>query len=289
MLRVGYFEGFRLHIKDYDHEIHKNKILCAQGHRIIAKKGKIRDHHFCHKNGEGDDNCGGKIGSWHLWWQSRLNPKNIELRFNKEVLKIADCVNIVNNNLTIVEFQKSKMDREEMAFREKFYTRRDLMSQWGVPDCTSKLIWIFHLLDCDIEIEYLFGDIVCFRWRKGTKFMLNSKLDGNVTTYYDLGKRDLIQIHKLCKPKILATKFVGRLIPLSKLDKTIFRGITKSNLDESETRMDTHKIEDFIPIKSRKKRTKVLNLAIQMYIEEDISVQEEDIWKFLGSKYKIDR
>jgi len=288
MLRVGYIDGKRLHINDYNEKLHKNKVVCAQNHILIAKKGNIRKHHFCHRNKDGDDNCGGNMSDWHNFWQNRLNENSIELRFQKDKLKIADAVNIVDNKLHIIEFQKSKMDKKEMKLRERFYTRRDLFSNFGVKDCTSILVWVFCLVNCDIEIDHIFGDIICFRWIKGSKFMLNSTCNEDenslIRTHYDLGKRDLLQIYCLHKPKVIETKFIARLIPLEEFDRLYFSGILKV-LDKSQKRLDVHRIANYNPITQKnagKKRLEIIQLCKQFYFDRDCEVSIDDINKIVS-------
>jgi len=293
MIKIGYVNGERIHINDYNPTIHIGNIKCAQGHDLVAKRGDIRQHHFCHKKNEGDNSCGGKMGEWHNFWQKRLKQTNIELRFNKEILKIADAVNIVNNKLTIIEFQKSKMSREEMKLRETFYTRRDLMSQWNLKDCTSQLIWVFSLVHCDIQIEYIFGDIICFKWVQGAKFMCYSStgytIDGEkknknsdklVKTFYDFGKRDLVQILYVHKPRIMTTKFIGRLVSLNAFDKSYFSGIL-NDLSNSEKRLNTYKMCKYKGIQSEKTRRNIVKLCKKFYIDKDISIDQNSIKELL--------
>lgn len=296
MIKIGYHNSNRLHIKEYDPNIHKGNIKCAKGHIIVAKRGDIRQHHFCHRKNNGDDNCGGGTGRWHLWWQGRINQKHIELRFVKEITKIADAVNIVDNKLTIIEFQKSKMSRNEMKLRETFYTRRDLMLKWGIKDCTSQLIWVFNLLYCDIEIEHIFGDIVCFKWIQGPKFMCysstgykfnennkNSKkgrINEFVKTYYDLGKKDLIEIIAVDNPKSQSTKFLGQLISIEEFDQKYFSNIL-NNLTEEEKRNNTYEICKYNKIKSNECRNNVIKLSKKFYIDKDISIDSNMITRLL--------
>src|SRR5579885_500803 len=230
MLQVGYVDNQRVHIDDYDPKLHEGKVRCLEGHFLIAKKGDIREHHFCHKSKDGSNCSSSKSkGSWHCWWQNRLLPSSIEFRFNKEVLKIADSVNIIGPNkdtLSIVEFQSSKMEVEEMRFRESFYTRTDLMSQWGLNYCPSVLTWIFDLSMSDMEIDHIFGDIICFRWIKGSKFMFPAQKN----VLWDYNKRDMLNIIAIDNPKIIESKIIARIIPLEIFDQMFFSGILRNNL-----------------------------------------------------------
>lgn len=281
MIKIGYYidgsNSSRVHIKDYNKEIHKGKIYCADGHHIIGKKGSQRQSHYSHLQGE---NChvGSKMGEWHIWWQSRVKESNLEVRFRKDdILKIADTINCVNNVLYIIEFQKSVMSKDEMKLREKFYTRRDLLSHYNCPDSTSKLFWIFDLTTSDIKIDKVFGDVICFRFIKGSKFMLNSKCDGNVTTYYDLGKRQLIKIHKIKNKKFC----IGTIVELSTLDKTLFKDIIKPNMERDLHREDEYDICEYTNINNDESRQLVIQKCKKYYFDRNLSVKEKDILSLL--------
>jgi hypothetical protein len=243
MIKIAYVDGKRLSIKNYDKNKHSGKLICAEGHNLIAKCGTIKKHHFCHVSGEGQNCCTseGKT-TWHCWWQDRIKSENLEIRFQKEFLKIADSVNIVGDSMYIIEFQNSKMDKKEMALREKFYTRSDLLSAWNLPYCRSELFWIFNLDGADIEVEHLFGDIICFRWVAGTKYMLHA----TAPTFLDFGKRDLIQLISVHKIKTNCPYIIGRVVSLENLDKFLFRGI----LNENNTENRTMKVQMSYPDKS---------------------------------------
>jgi len=267
MSTIAYFEGKRLHIRDYDPRIHP-KVYCADGHLMIAKKGAIKQHHYSHRAGEGNGQCGseGKT-DWHLWWQARLLPGNLEFRFIKavdgvETMKIADSINVIGTQrdiLSICEFQNSVMSKEEMAFREKFYTRTDLMTEWGIPCCKAELTWVFNLENCDIEIEKTFGDLVCFKWLKGTKYMLSSKC----RTFFDFSKQELILCLAVHKPETQNTKFVGRLIPLHEIDRYFFNGaLVELNADQQ--RLNRLHLAEFSPLNISVEKTAELGDLVEL-------------------------
>lgn len=266
MIKIGYVDDKRLHIDEYDPKIHEGKVKCEEGHVLIAKRGEIRMHHFSHRSSDGA-NCGSKgTSDWHLWWQQRINKNNIEFRFRKDILKIADTVNVIGPNkdiLSIVEYQNSVMSSQEFALREKFYTRRDLMSEWGLQDCTAILTWVFNLKNCDIEIDHIFGDIVCFRWLKGTKFMLDAK----ATSFYDFGKRDLILVHGIHKAHIIETQFVGQLVPIAEFDSFYFDGVLKPELSVDERRMNVHPLADYEAIRDLSKKSLLIEMAKSFYFK----------------------
>lgn len=246
--QIGYFEGKRLHIREYDENLHANKVVCSDGHILVAKRGAIKCHHFAHKSGEGQGCFSDDDGKtdWHIWWQERIRRDRIEFQFRVSgVLKIADSINVISrrsakDTLSIVEFQNSVMSAEEMAFRESYYTRTDLLQSRGVPHSIAELTWIFNLSSCNIDIEHIFGDIVCFKWMSGTKYMLKSR----VRTFYDFGKQDLIQILHCHRPEIAETKFVGRLTSIHRIDNTFFDGILKEATADNR-RLNTLKLADY--------------------------------------------
>lgn len=268
MSTIGYFEGRRLHIRDYDARAHDGKVYCADGHLLIAKKGLIKSHHYSHRAGEGKDECGSEgKGDWHLWWQARLLPSNIEFRFVKSVdgvptMKIADSINVIGPTkdiLSIVEFQNSVMSKSEMAFREKFYTRPDLMTEWGLAACRSELTWIFNLENCDIDIEEIFGDLVCFKWLKGTKYMLPAS--GRV--FFDLSKQELILCLAVHKPETQDTKFIGRIISLREIDHYLFAGAL-CDLTTDQQRLNRLHLIDYRPLPVLLERTADLEALLEL-------------------------
>lgn len=270
MITVAYYEGRRITIKDYVPVLHEGKIYCADGHVVIAKRGEHKAHHFSHRSGEGV-NCGsaGK-GEWHQEWQDRILPHALEMKFVKPVsngtmlTKIADSVNIIYSDinsrrssidgsrhkqpspdtLSIVEFQNSVMSADEMSLREQFYTRRDLMSQYGLQDCASRLTWVFNLVYCDIEIEEVFGDFICFKWISGTKYMLGAKC----MAFLDFGKKDLILMLAMDKRKVAETKFIGRLIPIEHFDELFFSGVLKPDLTPDQAKTNRLRLANYKPL-----------------------------------------
>lgn len=224
----------RLDIKNYEHEKHRGKIFCLEGHPLLAKRGDKIQHHYAHLPGFGI-NCSSSEGktSWHLWWQSRIKPWQLEFRFQKEFLKIADSVNIQNGKLMVIEFQNSVMKKEEIALRERFYTRRDLLSEFGHPDVESELVWIFNLENSTMEIEHVFGDYVCFRLGGGQKYMFHAK----ARSYLDFGKCELVEFLGIWKMDTETPYVIGKIVGLKELDRMLFKDIlVEEGLDEREYR-----------------------------------------------------
>jgi hypothetical protein len=283
-MKIGYINGQRLHIKDYDPAAHADKVYCADGHLLIPKRGEIRVHHFSHRAGEGNGDCSsdGK-GTWHCFWQNRLLPTAIESRFVKpvqlkpngpieNVLKIADSINIIGENkdtLSIVEFQhSSSITAQEIAFRESFYTQTDLLSHCGLPYCKAELTWIFDLTNSDIEIDEVFGDLVCFRFLKGTKYMLDAK----ARSLWDFGKQDLIMFVDSHKVKTQEPRMIGRLIPLKTVDEHFFKGTLVEPLTPEQQRLNCLPLANYKPssvsidkTRTDARMTKLLELVKEYY------------------------
>lgn len=235
MLKFAYDKNQkRIEIKDYQVSLHQGNIYCGQGHPLIAKRGEVVTHHYAHLPGY-NCLCSEGKGDWHMWWQNRIQSPFLEFRIEKEVLKIADSVCIEEGKLKIIEFQSSVMSKEEISFREKFYTRRDLLASKGYPDVPSKLFWIFNLEGADLEIEHCLGDFICAKMSKGKKYFLQSSPG---ITFLDLGKRELVLFLAKSKEKSENPLIIGRVISLKNLDKILFGEILvdKEVLDEREYR-----------------------------------------------------
>lgn len=233
MRRVAYFNKKRLFISDYDPEKHKGKIFCAEGHLLIAKRGKIKAHHFCHK---GKISCDSdkKMGPWHIWWQDRILPEMTEFRIKKDgKLKIADAFNSIDGRLRIIEFQKSIIPSDEIQFRESFYSSENLLSFIGKEKILKPiLIWIFDCSNCDIDITKRNGKDIEFYWVKGSKYLFAAKKS---KIFLDFGKKELIELTWRNNGS-KSTKLKGTIWDLEDIDKTIFKGILKQKLSTDQKR-----------------------------------------------------
>lgn len=230
MLRIAYSDRGKISIENYDEQLHRGKIFCAQGHPLIAKRGNKIQHHYAHVAGFSDE-CSYSDGktSWHMWWQNRIKIEFLEFRIQKEVLKIADAVNICDGKLKVIEFQNSVMKKEEISFREKFYSRDDLLFSLGVSKISSELFWVFNLETADFLVEGVFGDFLCCKLTKGSKYMFHAK----ATSFLDFGKSQLLQFLAIDKMETETPLIIGRVISLKTLDKFLFNGVLiEENLDQ---------------------------------------------------------
>ncbi|MBO5905098.1 MAG: hypothetical protein J6Q84_01615 [Kiritimatiellae bacterium] len=116
--RFAIVDGVRLDIEDAQRAQHGSCPLC--GSRLVAKKGDIRAHHWCHidKNNQCDDWYQPK-GRWHLYWQNKFPEEMQEVVIQRDSLKhIAD---IKTNMGIVLEVQYSPMTAAEARKRECFY------------------------------------------------------------------------------------------------------------------------------------------------------------------------
>ena len=110
------------------------------GKEVIAKNnGKIREHHFAHKDVCTETWNYDNKTEWHKHWQSLFPNCTEELVKKGDTVHIADV--LINN--CVIEFQHSPMKIEE--FRE----RNDFYSSLGY-----KVIWIFDLIE-KVEKDYI--------------------------------------------------------------------------------------------------------------------------------------
>lgn len=110
------------------------------GKKVIAKNnGKIREHHFAHKDVCTETWNYDNKTEWHKHWQSLFPNCTEELVRKDNITHIADV--LINNN--VIEFQHSPITINE--FRE----RNDFYSSLGF-----KVVWIFDLIE-KVDKEYI--------------------------------------------------------------------------------------------------------------------------------------
>lgn len=197
MLLTAYYEDKKITINEYEDYMRGN-IKCDMNHELVAKRGKIKVHHFAHKS---DCNCicNRDMSEWHINWQKDLNPSNIEViivRNNKK--HIADCV---NENNKVIEFQKSIISESVIQERENFY---------------RNMIWIFDvsLVEFDIKLK---DNYYCELYIiSGSKFFLYTKKK----TYLDTGKRGIIRVKR-----VEGLKIYGYIIEYKKFIERYFNNI----------------------------------------------------------------
>jgi hypothetical protein len=117
------------------------------------------------------------------------------------------------------------------------------LSHCGLPYCKAELTGIFDLTSSDIEIDEVFGDIICFRFLKGTKYMFDAK----TRAFWDFNKRDLILFVDSHKTKTQEPRIIGRLIPLKTLDEYFFKGALAEPLTPEQQRLNCLPLANYKP------------------------------------------
>jgi hypothetical protein len=108
----------RVHISEYKKGQCATCPSCLTG--VIAKKGKIKVHHFAHKHIESCDTFKDAKTDWHILWQDIMRSDSIEVIINKNGTKhIAD---IVNEDNVVIEVQHSNINVVDIQSRESFYS-----------------------------------------------------------------------------------------------------------------------------------------------------------------------
>lgn len=197
MLLTAYYKEKKISINEYESHM-KGEIKCDIGHDLIAKKGKIKIHHFAHK-GSYNCICNRDMSEWHINWQRYLNPENIEVIIIKDGKKhIADCV---NDDGKVIEFQKSVISEDIIKERENFY---------------KNMIWIFDVSLIDFDIKVIDNSYCELYIVSGSKFFLKAKKK----SYLDTGKRGIIKVMK-----IEGSKIYGYIIEYKKFINKYFKNI----------------------------------------------------------------
>lgn len=123
-LLTGIYNGQKIHIENFDKNIHSNNVVCLGcKNKIIAKKGAINTHHFAHLSSSKceitrDSDC---KTPWHILWQNIAKTEYLEkIIINDKKMHIAD---VFNDNNLIIEIQHSNLSVEKIQDRELFYQR----------------------------------------------------------------------------------------------------------------------------------------------------------------------
>lgn len=214
-------------IDEYKKELHKDNIYCYLGHKLIAKKGKKKKHHFCHKNS--NISCcdkENKMGEWHRYMQNRIQKEYLEIPIknidhqNNMKLHIAD---VITNDNIVIEYQKSVVDQSILHERDYFYNKY-----------CKKLIWVFYITRNDIRVIDSCGDLICFTIDKGSDYFLycNSK------SYLDQGINGFIEIlyknktnYKKNKKLYNYNYIIGRCISFKQFDDLYLSNCLLSDCD----------------------------------------------------------
>lgn len=118
------------------------------GNIVLAKCGKIKAWHWCHKANECDPWSEGET-DWHLFWKSHVPKERVEVR-----MKEGDSqhrADLVTERGTVVEFQHSPIDAQTIAAREQFY---------------GDMAWIFDCRTARIRKWQYYQSEYRFRWKR---------------------------------------------------------------------------------------------------------------------------
>ena len=121
-----------VHVDDYT-KLNENKIFfCEQGHELLYANGKKNKAHFRHKHSE--DVGGNPMTYWHIEWQG--NFPTTERPFRKkndddEQIKDRRC-DVLLNETTIIEFQHSPIEYDEVINRTNDYKMHNKQIIWVI-------------------------------------------------------------------------------------------------------------------------------------------------------------
>ena len=118
---------------------------------LIAKKGNIKVHHFSHCN---NSNCdvwyhSDEKSHWHVMWQNICKKKYIENII--DVNNVKHIADIYNKNKTIIEIQKSYINKNDIVDREIFY---------------KNMIWIINLKDLNSCVHFSGNNFIILKTTK---------------------------------------------------------------------------------------------------------------------------
>ena len=124
-------DGRRVSIKDAKSEVTYYCPLC-NSELQLKNKGTIKKHHFAHIK-KCTDTWTSDMSDWHLAWQEKFPAECREVVVTSGNVKHRADVLIGN---TVIEFQHSKISKEEFNERNTFYT-----------DSGYKVVWVFDMID----------------------------------------------------------------------------------------------------------------------------------------------
>jgi len=210
--------GNMIHISEYN-DNYKDNIYCRHGHKLIAKRGNKKQHHYSHvKNINDNLKCNG-LGEWHRSSQDRINDENLEVRiFHDNKLHIAD---IVNEDNVVIELQKSVIPQTTILEREIFY-----------PKYMTDMVWVIYSKYMDFEVEKQIGRYVKLKQTKGSTYYLCA----NKPIFLDQGKRGYIQILHKNKGKKTKKTMIGKILTYKEFDKIYYNNIKKPGADMRKNR-----------------------------------------------------
>lgn len=127
-------EGKRISIENALDEIKYFCPICGKPLKIKAKNSLDMRTHFAHMpNALCSDEWSHDMSEWHYQWQYKFPQENREVVIENNGIKHRADICI---GKTIIEFQHSKISKEEINDRNKFYI-----------NCGYQVVWIFDATD----------------------------------------------------------------------------------------------------------------------------------------------
>lgn len=162
----------------------KCRYYCQEcGEEVLLRKGEIRRPHFSHHKGSDCPAAHCNKTEWHYEWQEAFG-----LEYAEYVIQAGGFKHIADILLgdTVIEFQHSRILREDVAERNIFYRQHDL-----------NVVWVF---DCrkDRENGYLFPYEKrpswnwLFQWIRPNKAVITASY--GATVYLQVSDNCLLEI-----------------------------------------------------------------------------------------------
>lgn len=156
------------------------------GGEVIIKNGLTNISHFAHKTLKDCDSFTQDTSDWHKDWQERfpLNNREVGLPQGKPIHR-ADVLAYG----FVIEFQHSRITREEFNLRNSFYT-----------SIGKKVIWIFDMREVYHSGNMSCYDEFCDTYRNGGKYSWshpwrifsdwNPIVDTNIMVFFQISDYD---------------------------------------------------------------------------------------------------
>lgn len=114
-------DGVRVHISEAARATHGTCPLC--GEELIARKGKVREDHWWHKNGDRCDDWYQPKGPWHHYWQDKFPKEWQEQVITRETdgVTVKHVADVLTDSNLVIEAQYSAISPDDIEKRENFY------------------------------------------------------------------------------------------------------------------------------------------------------------------------
>ena len=169
----------RIYIDEADKNSQYYCPICGEG--VIQRRGNTNAHHFAHRKNNECDNWKYDMSEWHKNWQSMFPVENREVVIEHNGEKHRADILI---GRTVIEFQHSRMSKEEFKKRNEFYVNAEY-----------ELVWLF-----DFTEEYRSGKIAVnkreysykwsYHWHIFEDFIPNDKVKVFLQFSSDLSEGD---------------------------------------------------------------------------------------------------